>query len=85
MAHNWRALAEQHASPAELLVEPDRKKAISSALERARPGDIVVLAGKGHETTQIFADRVEHHDDRAVAAEWLERHFPARVPEGSTV
>lgn len=85
MVRNWHALAEHHSRPAELLVEPDRRTAISSALERAEPGDTVVLAGKGHEITQIFADRVEHHDDRAVAAEWLERHFPERASERNPV
>jgi UDP-N-acetylmuramoyl-L-alanyl-D-glutamate--2,6-diaminopimelate ligase len=54
-----------------LVVEPDRRAAIAVALEAARPGDVVVLAGKGHETTQVTADRVLPFDDRAVAAELL--------------
>jgi UDP-N-acetylmuramoyl-L-alanyl-D-glutamate--2,6-diaminopimelate ligase len=45
------------------LIEPDRAKAISLAIEEARPGDIVLLAGKGHEDYQIFADRTIHFDD----------------------
>jgi UDP-N-acetylmuramoyl-L-alanyl-D-glutamate--2,6-diaminopimelate ligase len=45
------------------LIEPDRAKAISLAIEEARPGDIVLLAGKGHEDYQIFADREIHFDD----------------------
>jgi UDP-N-acetylmuramoyl-L-alanyl-D-glutamate--2,6-diaminopimelate ligase len=77
MVRNWHALAGECSDAAELLVEPDRRAAIALALQRARPGDVVVLAGKGHETTQIFADRVEHHDDRAIAAEWLARHYGA--------
>jgi UDP-N-acetylmuramoyl-L-alanyl-D-glutamate--2,6-diaminopimelate ligase len=48
-------------------IEPDRAKAISLAIEEARPGDIVLLAGKGHEDHQIFADRTIHFDDREVA------------------
>ncbi len=54
-----------------LTVEPDRRAAITLALDAARPGDIVVLAGKGHETTQVVGDRVLPFDDRAVAAEIL--------------
>jgi len=45
----------------------DRRKAIEAALGEALPGDAVVIAGKGHETTQTFADRVEPFDDREVA------------------
>ncbi|MGA2208051.1 MAG: UDP-N-acetylmuramoyl-L-alanyl-D-glutamate--2,6-diaminopimelate ligase [Acidimicrobiales bacterium] len=51
---------------AELVVEPDRRRAIALALERARLGDVVVVAGKGHETTQQFGDDVHHFDDREV-------------------
>ncbi len=71
MVGHWRELARTHASPALLLVEPDRKAAIVSALQQATAGDVVVLAGKGHETTQIFADRIEPHDDFALASAWL--------------
>jgi len=49
------------------LVEPDREKAIQAALEAAKPGDIVILAGKGHEPYQVLKDRVIHFDDREVA------------------
>jgi UDP-N-acetylmuramoyl-L-alanyl-D-glutamate--2,6-diaminopimelate ligase len=52
-------------------VEPDRAKAIRAALIEARAGDIVVLAGKGHETYQILKDRVIHFDDREVARDVL--------------
>ena len=50
-----------------LLVEPDRRTAISLAVHRAGPGDVVVLAGKGHETGQTVAGRTEPFDDREVA------------------
>lgn len=48
------------------LVEPDRYQAIARALEMARAGDLVLIAGKGHETYQILADRVIPFDDRQV-------------------
>jgi UDP-N-acetylmuramoyl-L-alanyl-D-glutamate--2,6-diaminopimelate ligase len=54
------------------IVTPDRREAIARALSCARRGDVVVLAGKGHETGQEFADRVVPFDDRAVAAEALD-------------
>jgi UDP-N-acetylmuramoyl-L-alanyl-D-glutamate--2,6-diaminopimelate ligase len=58
-------------APAELVVEVDRRRAIGLALERAGAGDVVLIAGKGHETVQEFADRVVPFDDRLVAAAWL--------------
>jgi UDP-N-acetylmuramoyl-L-alanyl-D-glutamate--2,6-diaminopimelate ligase len=53
--------------------EPDRRQAIALALSEARPGDIVLLAGKGHERTQTTRKGVISFDDREVAAEELER------------
>lgn len=53
------------------LIEPDRAKAIRAALKEARPGDIVILAGKGHETYQILKDGTIHFDDREVARDVL--------------
>jgi UDP-N-acetylmuramoyl-L-alanyl-D-glutamate--2,6-diaminopimelate ligase len=54
------------------IVEPDRAKAIRAALREAKAGDIVILAGKGHETYQVLKDRVIHFDDREVARGVLE-------------
>lgn len=54
-----------------LFVEPDRQKAIQVALDVARAGDIVLLAGKGHETYQVLRDRTIDFDDREVARKIL--------------
>jgi UDP-N-acetylmuramoyl-L-alanyl-D-glutamate--2,6-diaminopimelate ligase len=59
---------------AKLFVEPDRQKAIERVLDEARSGDIVVLAGKGHETYQVLRDRTIEFDDREVARRVLRRH-----------
>jgi UDP-N-acetylmuramoyl-L-alanyl-D-glutamate--2,6-diaminopimelate ligase len=58
------------------VAQPDRRAAIATALAEAAPGDVVVIAGKGHEATQEFADRVVAFDDRAVAQELLEGSEP---------
>jgi UDP-N-acetylmuramoyl-L-alanyl-D-glutamate--2,6-diaminopimelate ligase len=58
---------------AKFLVEPDRERAIEIALDQARSGDIVLLAGKGHETTQVLRDRTIDFDDRQMARQML-RH-----------
>jgi UDP-N-acetylmuramoyl-L-alanyl-D-glutamate--2,6-diaminopimelate ligase len=47
--------------------DPDRRRAFTVAFQQARPGDVVVIAGKGHETTQTIGDQVLSFDDRAVA------------------
>jgi UDP-N-acetylmuramoyl-L-alanyl-D-glutamate--2,6-diaminopimelate ligase len=49
------------------LIEPDREKAIGMAMDEARAGDIVLLAGKGHENYQVFADRTVDWDDQEIA------------------
>jgi UDP-N-acetylmuramoyl-L-alanyl-D-glutamate--2,6-diaminopimelate ligase len=55
----------------EVLTEVDRRAAIAVALDTAQPGDVVVIAGKGHETTQTIGDDVRPFDDRVVARELL--------------
>lgn len=52
-------------------IEPDRAQAIRAALREARPGDTVLIAGKGHETYQETAGRMVHFDDREVVREAL--------------
>ncbi len=56
---------------ADYRVEIDRRRAIASGLREARSGDAVLIAGKGHEDYQIFADRTIRFDDREVAREEL--------------
>jgi UDP-N-acetylmuramoyl-L-alanyl-D-glutamate--2,6-diaminopimelate ligase len=57
----------------ELEIVPDRREAIARAIEAAAPGDVVVIAGKGHEQGQQFRDRTVPFDDREVAREALRR------------
>ena len=58
-------------TPATVLVEPDRRRAIALAIAEARPGDLVLLAGKGHEKTQTIGGRVIPFDDVAIARQLL--------------
>ena len=53
------------------VAEPDRGKAVRVAIQQALPGDVVLLAGKGHETYQIIGDAAILFDDRKVAREAL--------------
>ena len=55
-------------------LELDRQTAIEKALGSAQAGDVLIIAGKGHETYQIFKDQTLHFDDREVARHWLERN-----------
>jgi len=56
----------------DIQVEPDRRTAIAAGLAPLTPGDVLVVAGKGHERTQDLGDRVVDFDDRAVITELLE-------------
>ncbi|MEK6273822.1 MAG: UDP-N-acetylmuramoyl-L-alanyl-D-glutamate--2,6-diaminopimelate ligase [Actinomycetota bacterium] len=57
----------------ELEIVQDRRQAIARAIEEAAPGDVVLIAGKGHEQGQQFRDRTVPFDDREVAREALRR------------
>ena len=67
------AIVGLQRTKAKCLIEPDRKRAIEIALDEARPGDTVLLAGKGHETQQTLRDRTIPFDDREIARSIL-RH-----------
>jgi UDP-N-acetylmuramoyl-L-alanyl-D-glutamate--2,6-diaminopimelate ligase len=62
-----RGVAAMTGGGARVQREPDRRQAIRHAIELAGPDDLVLIAGKGHETYQLFADRRIDFDDRAVA------------------
>jgi UDP-N-acetylmuramoyl-L-alanyl-D-glutamate--2,6-diaminopimelate ligase len=57
------------ANSAGYMVEPDRRGAITLALKTARPGDIVLIAGKGHEDYQLIGSRRVDFDDRVIVRE----------------
>lgn len=63
--------ADERRSSGSLLVEPNRRAAIATALAGAAPGDVVVIAGKGHESTQTIGEDVIAFDDRVVAEQVL--------------
>jgi len=75
-----------------LVVEPDRRVAIAIVLAAARPDDVVIIAGKGHETTQVVGAEIVPFDDRAVVAEllgamttdWTAEQRPAGGPAART-
>ena len=70
------------AASGKVTVEPDRRAAIQLAIGEARPGDVVVLAGKGHESYQIIGTRKHHFDDVEVAAECLRQRFVSASAAG---
>jgi UDP-N-acetylmuramoyl-L-alanyl-D-glutamate--2,6-diaminopimelate ligase len=55
------------------MIEPDRAKAIELAIREARPGDVVLIAGKGHENYQIFGKEKRHFSDAECALAALGR------------
>ncbi|MDW7684021.1 MAG: UDP-N-acetylmuramoyl-L-alanyl-D-glutamate--2,6-diaminopimelate ligase [Bacillota bacterium] len=64
---------KRHQESLEYEVIGDRRAAIERAVGLAQPGDVVVIAGKGHETTQVFSDHTIPFDDRQIAREAIRR------------
>ena len=64
-------LAGMEGTETPYTVIENRREAIGWAIENAQPGDVVILAGKGHETYQIIGKEKYHFDEREVAAEFL--------------
>jgi len=65
-----RDIVAGYKSSEHVIVELDRKKAIIQAIQEAQKGDIVLIAGKGHEKVQIFKDRTIAFDDVSIASEF---------------
>ena len=63
------------SGPAEVWEIAPREEAIARAVQEAGPGDIVLVLGKGHETTQEVQGRVVAFDDRAVLASFIRQRF----------
>lgn len=59
-------------------VIPDRRRAIEAAIDEARPGDMVLIAGKGHEDYQIVGGQRFHFDDREVVREAIQKRLAGR-------
>jgi len=67
--------------PAPYRIEPDRRRAIESAIFTARQGDFVLIAGKGHEDYQIIGSRVIAFDDRKLARDCIEARMQQSTRE----
>jgi UDP-N-acetylmuramoyl-L-alanyl-D-glutamate--2,6-diaminopimelate ligase len=67
------ALVGLQRTPAKVLIEADRERAIDLALDQAHAGDMVLIAGKGHEKTQVLSDRTLDFDDREMVRRSLQR------------
>ena len=72
-------------SDSQVLRESDRRAAIALAIASARAGDVVVLAGKGHESTQTVGELVIPLDDREIAREQLEEYVVLSLMESGGV
>ena len=57
---------------------PDRRKAIQFVVNEAKEGDVILIAGKGHETYQIIGQEIFDFDDRIVAREAIEERKKCR-------
>ena len=64
-------LAGMEKTKAKLAIIENRRQAIEFALSKARKGDVVLLAGKGHETYQIIGNEKIHFDEREIIKEYF--------------
>jgi UDP-N-acetylmuramoyl-L-alanyl-D-glutamate--2,6-diaminopimelate ligase len=71
LARIFADMKEGVADPSRIAWVEDRRHAISLALDAARPGDSLLIAGKGHESYQEFADTIVPFDDRQVVRELI--------------
>lgn len=69
--HICQQILEGYQNRENVVVEPDRKSAISQAIGQAKKGDFVLIAGRGHEKVQIFLGKTVTFDDVAIAKEML--------------
>ena len=66
-------LSGMEGQEAQVHVEPDRREAIAWALAQGKPGDVIVLAGKGHETYQEIGGVQYHMHEREIVSDWFEK------------
>ena len=85
----WQIICEVEAGLQEVkapgngyTIQPDRYEAIKLGIELARPGDMVIIAGKGHENYQIFSDYTISFSDREVAAEIIAQRLGKKAAKG---
>jgi UDP-N-acetylmuramoyl-L-alanyl-D-glutamate--2,6-diaminopimelate ligase len=71
-------------SPAQYARIVDRREAIATAIAAASPDDIVVIAGKGHESYQVVGDQINHFDDREEAELALKKRNEKGFPKKSS-
>ena len=66
-------LSGTEKSKTPVFIREDRRSAIEFALSKAKPGDLVLLAGKGHETYQLVGTEKRPFDERAIVADWIRK------------
>ena len=73
-------LSGTEKSKTPVFIRKDRRSAIEFALSMAKRGDLVLLAGKGHETYQIIGEEKRPFDEREIVADWIKRERSAAAP-----
>ena len=74
-------MEEQNKAKSKYIVEPDRKKAVQLAVRMAREGDMIVLAGKGHETYQLIKGVKVPFSEREIVKEEARKILESRKDE----